>query len=159
MEEKTKNSNTIKKKTSKKKKIIKRIIWGFTIFIALLFLSAGIIAYVFEDKIADIVLKELYKSMKTEIKHKNVSFSLIRKFPMASLKIDELQVQGFNEKRDMLSASSVYLHFNFLDLIRTDYKVKRIEIKKAELRLKVFKDGVANWDFSLSKTVRIKILS
>ncbi len=147
MEEKTKNSNTIKKKTSKKKKIIKRIIWGFTIFIALLFLSAGIIAYVFEDKIADIVLKELYKSMKTEIKHKNVSFSLIRKFPMASLKIDELQVQGFNEKRDMLSASSVYLHFNFLDLIRTDYKVKRIEIKKAELRLKVFKDGVANWDF------------
>ena len=147
MEEKIKNSNTIKKKTSKKKKIIKRIIWGFTIFIALLFLSAGIIAYVFEDKIADIVLKELYKSMKTEIKHKNVSFSLIRKFPMASLKIDELQVQGFNEKRDMLSASSVYLHFNFLDLIRTDYKVKRIEIKKAELRLKVFKDGVANWDF------------
>ncbi len=147
MEDKTKNITIKNEKTPKKRKIVKIIIWSLTIFIALLFLTASIIAYVFEDKIADIVLKELYKSMKTEIKHKNVSFSLIRKFPMASLKIDDLQVQGLNEKRDVLIASYVYLQFNFLDLLTTNYKLKRIEIKNANLRLKVFKDGRANWDF------------
>jgi hypothetical protein len=107
-----------------KKKLVKRILLIVTSVIVVLLLSATIIAYVFEDKIADVVLKELYKSIKTEVNHQDVSFSLIRKFPMASLQITQMKVQGFSEKRDVLSADYVFLQFNLFDVLTSNFKLK-----------------------------------
>ncbi len=139
------------KHTSKKKKIFKKIVFSLLATFIFLFISAVVVAYVFEDKIADVVLKELYKSIQTEVKHKDVSFSLIRKFPMASLTVNDLQVKGYCEKRNMLTASYVHLQFNLFDIITSNYKLKRIEISNAVLRLKVFKNDVANWEVFSSK--------
>ncbi|MDY0014601.1 MAG: AsmA-like C-terminal region-containing protein [Bacteroidales bacterium] len=137
--------NTPKKKHSSKK-LFKRIVLIFTAIIVFLFIAATLIAYIFEDKIADVVLKELYKSIKTEVNQQDVSFSLIRKFPMASLEIKQMHVQGLSEKRDVLSAEYVFLQFNIFEVLTSNFKLKRIEINNAVLRLKVFKDGVANWE-------------
>lgn len=151
MEEKTLSTEIQPKKISKRKKTIKKItLWILALF-SFLLISAVVVAYIFEDKIADVVLKQLYKSIQTEVKHKDVSFSLIRKFPMASLKIDDLEVQGFSEKRNLLSASYVYLQFNIFDILTSNYKLKRIEISNANLRLKVFKNDIANWEVFSSK--------
>ncbi|NLJ82364.1 MAG: AsmA-like C-terminal region-containing protein [Bacteroidales bacterium] len=144
------NALNIEQQPKKKRKIKKILLIIASIFLALL-LSAFALAYVFEDKIADFVLKELYKSIRTEVKHKDVSFSLIRKFPMTSLKIEDLHVQGFSEQQDVLSASYVYLQFNFLDVLTSNYKLKRIEINNATLRLKEFQNEEANWMVFVSK--------
>lgn len=136
----TKN-NSFKQKHPLKKWCL--ILSGVVVFFIL---TAIVSAFIFEDKIADVVLKELYKSVKTDIKHKDISFSLLRKFPMASLQVNNLEVKGRNEKNNILSAKSVFLQFNILDVLTSHYKLKRIEIINASLRLKTFKNGSNNWD-------------
>ena len=113
------------KTTDNNKKILKiikkiSIIVG-SIFIGLLILLS-VVAIVFEDKIADLFLGKIYQYTSTKISHKDVSFSLIRKFPYAALEIESLIVESPNQiKEPLLIADKVYLQTNIFDLIKGDY--------------------------------------
>ena len=115
------------------------------IFIAVL-LVLSIAAFAFEDKIADIFLQKLYQYTTVEITHRNVSFSLIKRFPAASLEVNELNVQSANGGQHLLEAQKVYLQCNLLDVIKGNYTLRRVEIDHARLALAVNKQGKNNWD-------------
>ena len=133
---------------NRKKTIRKIVIVFFTVVLSFL-LALVIIAAIFQDKIADVLLSQTYKFTKVEIKHKDVSLSMIRKFPMASLQINEIDVAGLQGNETLLKAEKIFLQFNILDLIRNNYTIRRIDISDADLQLVIDEKGRNNWDIFL----------
>ena len=139
----------------KKRKTAKKIIFIFIIIIAVFLLLAGVLAFAFGDKIADVVLTELYKYTKVEIKHKDVSFSLIRKFPMASLQVCDIEANDLQGKNTLLKAEKIFLQFNLFDLVRKNYTIRKVDIFNADLHLIINEKGENNWDiFRLDDTAK-----
>lgn len=147
------------------KKILKRVAIILVSSILLLLIVLTIIAGIFQDKIADILLNQVYQYTKVEIKHEKVSFSMIRKFPMASLQINDINVAGLEGESTLLKAEHIFLQFNLFDLVRNNYTIRRIDISNADLQLIVDKKGNNNWnifnfsDSSKSDNVEIKLSS
>ena len=129
----------------KKKKIGKRIViisFSVILFVVLL---ATVLAFAFQDKIADVVLTQLYKYAKVEISHKKVSFSLIRKFPMASLQVNDIEAKDLQGKNVLLKAEKIYVQFNVFDLVKNNYTIRKIDISNADLHLIINEKGENNW--------------
>lgn len=147
------------------KKILKRVAIIFVSFILLLLIVLIIIAGIFQDKIADTLLNQVYRYTKVEIKHEKVSFSMIRKFPMASLQINDIDVAGLEGESTLLKAEHIFLQFNLFDLVRNNYTIRRIDISNADLQLIVDLKGNNNWnifnfsDSSKTENVEIKLSS
>ncbi|MBO4738346.1 MAG: AsmA family protein [Bacteroidales bacterium] len=137
--------NSTPQKNSKWRRPFK--ILGITgLVLAALLLVLTITAFAFEDKIADIFLQKLYHYTTVEITHRKVSFSLIKRFPAASLEVNELNVQAANGKQQLLEAQKVYLQCNLLDVVRGNYTLRKVEIDHARLALAVNEKGKNNWD-------------
>ncbi|MDR1181887.1 MAG: DUF3971 domain-containing protein [Bacteroidales bacterium] len=143
------DTSLIENKNTRNRWSVKKIgiIFCSVLFFFLLFFT--ILAFVFQDKIADMFLMQLYNSTKVEIKHKDISFSLIRKFPMASLQVNDIQVQDLQGENILLQAEKIFLQFNILDLLRNNYTIRRIDISDADLHLIVNEKGENNWDIFL----------
>ena len=152
------DDTTIKeeKKTPKsRKKLIKKILIALAITVLSLLLALVVIATVFQDKIADILLSQAYKFTKVEVKHKDVSLSMIRKFPMASLQVNDIDVAGLQGNETLLRAEKIFLQFNIFDIIRNNYTIRRIDISDADLHLAIDEKGRNNWDiFKLDDTTK-----
>ena len=79
-------------------RLIKKII--LFLFVLLLFISAiGIgIAHFYEDEIEQIAVQNINKQLRTPIEVQDIEFSLIKKFPYASLELKNLVIlDGFQE--------------------------------------------------------------
>ncbi len=139
----------------KKSKIVKKIIVVFLSVVFSFLLLAMILAFFFQDKIADMFLTQLYKYTKVEIEHKSVSFSLIRKFPMASLQVNGIQAKDLQGEHTLLKADKIFLQFSILDLARNNYTIRRIDISDADLHLIINEKGENNWNiFQLNDSVQ-----
>jgi len=127
-------------------------------------MAAVVLAFVFENRIAEVVLNQLYKNTTAEVKHKDISFSLLRKFPMASLQINNLTVDvpvddSKTGHAPSLQADMVFLQFSIWDMFRENYTIKKITVKNAALHLIVYKDGKNNWDIFIKDTSETKPVS
>ncbi|MDR2410593.1 MAG: hypothetical protein LBE13_21120 [Bacteroidales bacterium] len=140
------DTSLIENKIVRKRKLLKKtgIILASVIFFFLLL--STVLTFVFQDKIASIFLMHLYKSTKVEIQHKSISFSLIRKFPMASLQINDIHVKDLQGDHNLLQAEKIFLQFNVLDLVRNNYTIRRIDISNADLHLLINEKGENNWN-------------
>jgi len=138
----------------KKYKFLRITSWFLGVMLFLILLLIGI-ALIFEDNIAKYAINQINKEINTEIKYKDLSFSLIKKFPYASLKFTEIsakEVVKSQKKNDLLHAKSIYLQFNIWDLISGKYDIKRIEIENADIKLKNFADGTNNFQIFKKST-------
>ncbi|WP_291530061.1 AsmA-like C-terminal region-containing protein [Bacteroides sp. UBA939] len=146
-------------------KILKKVAIILVSSILLLLIVLTVVAGIFQDKITNILLNQFYEYTKVEIKHEKVSFSMIRKFPMASLQINNINVAGPEGKSTLLKAEHIFLQFNLFDLVRNNYTIRRIDISNADLQLFVDKKGNNNWnifnfsDSSKTENVEIKLSS
>jgi len=137
-----------------KKKII-------VIILAVLFFlltAAVVLAFVFENRIADIVLNQLYKNTRVEVRHRDISFSLLRKFPLASLQVNNIEADGLSADtgtaQPLLRADMIFLQFSILDIFRNNYTIRKIDIQQATLHLIIDKEGKNNWDIFISDTAK-----
>jgi len=134
-------------------KMGKKIVLFACIIVLFTVITAVIVAFVFEDKIAERVLNQLYKNTNVEIKHKDISFSLIRKFPLASLQVNNLNV-GTMPAPPLLNADMIFLQFSILDVFRDNYTIRKVAVKNASLHLIIDENGKNNWDIFVSDTTR-----
>lgn len=129
-------------------KYLKRILIGIAVFIFLIFTTAFIIAYFFEDNVKDFMVKQINKQLNTEITVKDINLSLIKRFPYASLTFIDVtakEVVPDKKKEDLLKAETVYLQFSVFDLFDKNYRIKKIELVNASVNLKILKDGSDNF--------------
>ena len=129
---------------------------------AILFISLIIILFsaslLMQNKVADIILGALNKNLSTKIEIGSFRFSLLKKFPKASMELKDVLVHsssafdptGFpGTNTDTLLASKfVSIEFRMRDIIKGNFNIERIGIKSGYLNL--FRDsaGLINYDIS-----------
>ena len=131
----------------KKLKIIS-IVLGIIIAI---FIVIGIIFSTFyEDKVKAYIIEQVNNSINTKIDVKNIEFSVLKKFPYASLEFQEVTAEEVteNDKKGILfSAQSVYLQFNIIDILNDNYTIKKVQIEDGMVNIKIDKFGNDNYHF------------
>jgi hypothetical protein len=135
-------------------KIIK-IIAILVIAVTVILFSAALIM---QDRVADIILKSLNKSISTKFEFQSVRLSFLKKFPKASLDLRNVLVHsspGFDKNafRDidtdtLLAARSVYIEFNISDIYHGIYNIESIGIRDGLLRLFTDTSGLVNYEIS-----------
>lgn len=108
------------------------------------------LVFIYEEEVVALVIKELNKHLKTEIRidPKNIDLTIIKSFPDCAIEFKDLtamDAQGFKTTDTLLQAKSLSLAFNIKDLFNKNYTIKKITLKDAQCHLKVDKKGNANY--------------
>ncbi len=135
------------------KKALKYLKWTLIVFfslLTLLFLTAFIIAYFYEDSVKKFVVDRINKQLNSEIQVKDIELSLLKKFPDATLIFNEViakdAITSVN-KGNLLKAQQVLLNFNIWDIFDGNYRIKKIEVDQGYINLMVYADGTDNFHF------------
>ncbi len=151
----------IEKKQKPKKSLFKRIkriviICGI-VFIGL-FITGVILAYVFEKDIKKYAIEEINRQLTAEVQlnEKDVSFSFFKKFPKASLNFSNLLILEENKQDTLLFADNISLEFGLFSVLGGNYTVNEIDIEQANINLKTYENGKANYVIWEESTDTIK---
>ena len=124
----------------------KFLFWFFIIFI--LFISVGVyISFKYADKIEKLVIEELNKNLNRPITINDVEFSLFSKFPKASVKITQVNIEGIKKEDEaFIQAKSIYFSFDFMSLFGDEILINQIDIEDGEINISVDKKGNGNYN-------------
>ncbi len=146
------------------KPFYRKIIKIFTIIIIILsavIIVAGLyINYFYKDKAVSLIVSELNNYLKTEVQVKKVDFSVFSHFPEASvifygvvIKSKNINKSGIPNYSDtLLSAKSIAMGFDILDLLKKKYVLKKTYINNGNLNLYIDKTGDINFDIIKTDT-------
>ena len=139
------------------KKAFKIFFISLLIIVSLVTGTAFVIGYFYEDEVVGVVLNELNKNIKTEINIGSYDFSVLSKFPDASLEFKDItakSTKNFKSKRayedTLFTAKSIFLQFNIFDIIKKHYTINAIHIDGADVRIITNKKGQENFHFWVS---------
>jgi hypothetical protein len=140
--------------TSRSAKFRKPILWALSVVI-IASLGGLVLGIVFEDEVKQQIVNEVNQGLNTEITVDHISFSVLRKFPNASLRFQNLMALDAIEtnapKDTLLYASDLFLEFNLFDVFSRNYSIRKVAVSDAVLRLKVDENGHDNFHFWKSK--------
>ena len=132
--------------------LIKRItFWLFFVTLFLVTLTT-VLSKIYEDDIEQYAITEINKHIITEVKIRDIDFSILSNFPYASLNFQHVLIKDAYEKVEsddtLLYAKNLYLNFNILDIINEDYNVRNISIKEGILKIKTTSRGDVNYNIT-----------
>jgi len=138
--------------------IIKWSAIGVTVLLIILFS----LSLLLQDDVIAIFLNSLNRNISTRIEVGSYKLSLIRKFPKASVELENVTVfssSGFNKSHfkgintdTLLFAKSASLEFNMASLIRGNYNIESIGIKNGRINLFSDSAGMVNYEISTDST-------
>lgn len=139
------------KKKSAFGRILRFFMWLTILAVVLLGITLGVLL-AYEKEVKAAILTELNKHLKVKVKVKpeNIDLTLISTFPNCALRFkDVLVLDALPEsKRDtLLYAGDLRLKFNAKDIWNGQYQIHSITADNGTLKLKVLKDGSANYEF------------
>ena len=134
-------------------RLIKKLI---VILFVLLLLGGAIgvgIAHVYQDEIEQLAVQNINEQLRTPIEVKDIEFSIIKKFPYASLELKKphMALDAF-QKDTLLQAEKLYLKLNALDLYNKSYALQQLELQNGFARISFNKEGVPNYQIWDSKS-------
>jgi hypothetical protein len=120
-------------------------------------------AFLMQDRVAGYVLKSLNKNLATKFSFESVRLSFLRKFPMASLDLENavvLSSPGFDRTcfggintDTLLTAETVSMDFSITDIINGIYNIGKIGIKNGSLMLYSDTSGFVNYEITAEDTI------
>jgi len=128
---------------------MKKILTYTGISLLALLVLAFVLPFLFKDKIVQIVKSEIDKNVDAKVEFKDVSLSLFRHFPKASVGLENISIVGKGDfaKDTLLSASMIDASVNIMSLISgKDIDVAGVFLDAPRIHALVNKDGKANWD-------------
>lgn len=136
-------------------KIIKNILITFFVIIVLVITTGVIISYFFEDDVNAFFVKEIDKRLATKIDVRKINFSVLSKFPNASVEFSNVvafSTKDLNKKEfkahsvdTLFVAQKLFLEFNFIDLFHKKYNIRKFYIKNGKVNLAVDSKGRDNY--------------
>ena len=121
--------------------------------IGVLIVLLAVLPYLFRDRIATVVQTEIAKSVNANVRWSGVGIDLFRHFPNVTLRLNDLSVvNGKPFEHDTLLAMpqfSIVIDLGSVlgNLTRGHPIVVRdVNLQQPTVRLRVLKDGSANWD-------------
>jgi hypothetical protein len=137
-------------------KIFSIIIVAFLMMIILLF----VIAKLKENEIAGIALRKIGKSINASIVIDDVSLSLIRRFPLATIKLEGVWLGSpdafglsdslITEEETLAKIERVYVSGKTWPLFKGEFEIMRVEIKGVDFSYIVNTQGISNFDFLIN---------
>ena len=135
------------------KRRVAKIVFFSTIGAVFLLTLMG---FIFQDKIISSALDNIRKNIRSRITIGDASFSLIKDFPYASIRLYDVSILSTKDiaRKDfrqiikpdtLLKARALNIRLNVLDLINNKITLKQIAIKDGELNLLVDKRGKNNY--------------
>ncbi len=128
-----------------KRKFPKFLMWFFGIIVFLLLLVLFGASF-FADKIGSAVIKELNKSLVSEIKVENYDLTLTRYFPNAAVSLKKVQVPDDKGDAILLEADELAFRFGLFSLFGSNMKISSMVIRDGALFVSVDKNGEGNYD-------------
>lgn len=127
------------------KKILK--ITGVIIAFVVLLLVA--LPYFFKDKIEVLVKEEGNKMLNAEFDFSSLDISLIRKFPLASVTLEDFYLKGVGEFESdtLVEIEKFSVSVNVLSLFSNEgFDISEVLLDGTSLKAVVLPDGAVNWD-------------
>lgn len=130
-----------------KEKVFKIFKWFLGIG-AFIFLILMLLTQVYQDKVGELVVKELNKTLKKEITVESVDLSLVQYFPKAAVELTNVNVPD-SKGGILLNARTMALKFSLLSLFGERIKVETLDIYSGSLNILTDKNGKFNYDIFL----------
>ncbi len=135
---------------------IKQILAG--IIVGVFLLTAGLAGYFYfnQEKIVEILIKEVNKQINTQIDVKEVSMSFFERFPYVSVKFDQVTVHGSRKndqmpKDTLVTAQNIYFDLDIKTLISDKPQIKRLAISNGKIQMALSEEGSANYEIFKNK--------
>ncbi len=142
------------KKKSFAKKVIKRIFLFALLLLVLVVGGAALIVGVFGDEIKKIAIEQINKELKTEIKVKEIDFTILKTFPNASIQFKQIackEVSNNEDKRNLIEAEEISLSFNLVSIFKKNYTFNKLTIKNGVAFIHIDQNGNKNFDILKTK--------
>lgn len=129
-------------------KILKRVVFVFLILFVLVTAGIASAAYFYGEEIKTLVVRNLNKNLKTEVKVSHVDFSVFQDFPKASIVFTDVVIYAVNAKNDtLLSAKKLKAKFNLLDLYHKQYNLIGLSAEDGKCKMLVDNSAQPNYIF------------
>lgn len=133
------------------RKLWKTVIYLFLTCALLIGIAFGI-GVIYESEVKQYVINELNKQLNTPvmIDAKDISFSIIKNFPYASVDFKNLKAMDAiqSKRKDTLfKADRISFQFNLPDIFKKNYHIKKIEIDNVVLTIRIDENGNDNHHF------------
>jgi hypothetical protein len=131
--------------------LIKTILWSVCVAVVL-GITAVALVFIYEDEVKSIIIGELNKNLKSEVKvdPKNIDLTFIKSFPKCALEFKDVLILEAIEKKErdtLIFAQNILLMFNIKDLWNKNYTINKINVNGAQCNLGVSKNGKPNYIF------------
>ena len=137
-------------------KLIKSLLLGLIMAFVFLVILAVSISLIYEKEVAQYFVEELNESINAKISVDDIKFSLLRKFPDASLELKSViahspstftnNILEYNTDT-LFSAKRLFLQFNILDLLTKNYSIKNIHFDQGVINVFVDINRNENYRF------------
>jgi len=137
-------------------KFVKSLLLGLLLGFIFLLVLAISISFIYEKEVTQYIIEELNESIDVKINIEDSKFSLLRKFPNASIEFRSVTAyspSSFSNiicglKTDTLfSAQRLFLQFNILDLLTQNYTIKNIHFDHGKINVFIDQFGNENFRF------------
>ncbi len=131
--------------------MLKKILIGLGIFIALIIVAAIAVPIIFKDDIAAVVKKETNKAVNAKVDFGEFELSILRSFPNFYFQINDVLVENKApfEGTTLAQIKSFDFTVDLISILKGNIKVIGVNIVEPIAHVKVLKDGTANWDVAL----------
>lgn len=129
----------------------KFLIWFFGIGFGLCLGAVGAyyLAKKYEVPVRNYIVKEVNKRLQSPVHVSDINFSLLERFPSASLVMDDVWAEEnfvkIGKADTLFYFRKVYLNLNLFDILDGQYKINEIETQDGFIRLKVDDQGYDNF--------------
>lgn len=141
------------------KNFFKFLMWFFGILVILIAIIS-VTVKLSENQITDFALDKVSESIDASVKIGNVNFNVVRKFPYASIELENVWLGAseiFNlpdslsiESDSLLFIKKVYIAVNTRSFMNSKYEIVNVELSGLELSYDVDTAGNTNFDFLMS---------
>jgi AsmA family len=143
------------------KKLLKIFSW-FIVIIIVLIIVLTVVAKLAENKITDIALRKVSESIEAPVTIDNVSFNLLRKFPLATIELNNVllkehkQPEGIDslstDLDTLISIQKLYISVKSRPLLKGNVEIIKVDIDGANINYLVDSNGISNIDFLMTSS-------
>ncbi|NOQ27380.1 MAG: AsmA family protein [Bacteroidales bacterium] len=148
------------------KKLLKIFMYLVIVVITLVIVLV-ITAKLAENKITDIALKKVSESIEAPVIIDNVSFTLLRNFPFATIELNEVYLGSPKKQKDfdnvsieqdtIINISKIYVSVKSKPLLKGIVEIMKVDIDGANINYFVDTSGASNFDFLMDTTEIVEV--
>ena len=140
-------------------KALKAFAIGFGIGIVMIMIAMIAVSFMYKDKLTGYLISKINKNINTEYSIGTINFTMLKKFPNATLELTDIRVMGTKKYRfsklyrndTLFYAHKLFLQFNIFNLLKNDFVISKVHLDQGKLCVLVNSRGQVNYDI-LKKT-------